>query len=318
MKLTEDVRKHIEALWMDPQFHGSFSGATTFKRALKSEGYNLSYPQVTSILYSIPAYIDRVRRLKLYKTRPFRVTGTNDTWQCDIAVMPQIKLFVGFLLCIDIFSLRVYTQPIAGHTKTNIKNAFAKIFKRNNNVSPHTMQSDQEFISQREYFNERNIYLRFIYGRNKAVMSELYIYKIKRRLYAAMEALHTKDWVALLPQVTLNENKTPKEALNGIKPIDIHSSLDDEWVNDKTPNRPRLIHWQDAMRHQKEYENDASKLQVGDMVLYDKVKKPFEKSFIPKVSSIRSVLVYHNFYSLESPALREKMVAMPFPLADTL
>ena len=287
MKLTAATREQIESLWMDPQFHASFTGATTFQRALKSEGYDLTYPQVTSILYAIPAYIDRVRRLKLPKTRPFRVQGTNNTWQCDLAFLPKFGHFIGFLLCVDIFSLKVYTETITGRTKTKITNAFIKLFKKNGNVSPKTMQSDQEFISQKDYFNQRNIYLRFIYGRNKAVLSELYNYKIKRRIYAAMEALNTKDWPSLLPKMTRNENNTPKEALNGIIPNDIHSSLDDVWVNEKTPNRPRLIHWQDAMKHQKEYEADSSKLQVGDLVLYDSVKKPFEKSFIPRVS-IRS------------------------------
>ena len=294
--ISDDVRKEVERLWSSDDFHGSYTGATRFQRALKSEGINLTYEQVASVLHSIPTYIDRVRKIRIKKTRPYRVIGVNQTWEADIAIMTrrQGAQYIGFLLCVDIFSRRVFTYLLSDRTGETLKSGFSKIFQENNGQKPNNLQTDKEFKKMKKWFNDQGIFTRFLIRRHKAALAELYVYKLKRRLFQFDAHNDTELWHTKLEAFTKNENNTEEPVLGGLKPSSIKSPADDERVWQSNPERPTLIHWQDAIKSQKKYEADSSKLQVGDLVLYDhpvviskgknrKRVHNFPKSYHPKV-----------------------------------
>ena len=288
MSLSQKQFEELRQLWSDPQFVGSFSGASIFQKALKSAGYNISYPKVTEVLYSIPAYIDKVRRLQIHKTRPYRVDGVNLLWEIDNAIMSKNSFFNGFLLAIDVGSRRIFTRRWRKHNINKMTSLLEDIFHENLNQIPNRMQSDQEFKHAKTWFKKKGIYFRYLTRRNKASLAEYYIYKVKRRLYAYMAHNNTKKWWNYLEQATQNINDTPKDVLGGLKPSSILSPLDDVRIRKANPNKPTLIPPKVAKNNQESYEKKKNRYKVGDLVLYDfKSKAPaFEKSYERKVISL--------------------------------
>ena len=143
--LTEADFNKYRDLWSDKHFVGSYSGANTFHKALQNDGYNISYPDVTKILHSIPDYVNRIRRQKIPNYRPYRVDGYNLLWECDNAIMPLTKgakgaRFLGFLLVIDVFSRKIWTRPWKTHNITNLSSKFLDIFEENLNQKPEKLQ----------------------------------------------------------------------------------------------------------------------------------------------------------------------------------
>ena len=286
--LTKKQEEKIRSLWENPEFHGSFTGLTNFMRALHSENINVSKREVTQILYSIPAYIDRVHRLKLTEHRPYRVVSTNKYWECDIALMPVYDGYIGFLLCVDLYSRKVFTHLLKSKTFPEQKQAFLQMFQENFGKRPSTMQGDGEYDKNvfKTFFQEEHIRFRACLRRNKCVIAELNNYKIKKRLHAYISHTKDKNWPSKLKLFTENENDTPKPIIGGLKPSQIHSDADDHLIREAAPNRPRLIPWRERFRNQSNYEkNKDNGLQVGDLCLYDlKNKHWWEKSWYVKVS----------------------------------
>ena len=288
--LTENEANEIKSLWHNKEFHGAFSGAHTFRQALSHVGKNYSAKDVASVLHSIPAYVDKIRKVKISKTRPYRVRGTNKVWEVDIAYMNKeqqngrtVHLFI---LSVDIFSRKLYTKVLIDNTKASILEAFGDFFSQNEGRLPEEVQGDYEFEPYKTWLRSKGIYYRTLYRRNKAAIAEMYIYQLKRRMYAQMAEESRTDWFNLLQNATNNINNTPLKLLGGLKPADIHSEKDDPKVWAKAPNRPTVLHWQEKLQNQEKYDGDSSKLHEGDVVLYQlstKKKKFEQRSFHTKV-----------------------------------
>ena len=289
MSASDAEFERISKLWSDPEFPGSFAGAKNFYRALQEAHIDISYPKVTQILHSIPTYVDKIRKLPLPSTRPYRVDGVDLMWECDNAIMRYKKddLYFGFLLCIDVFSRRIFTRPFKYHDSNNLRQMFRDIIATDNfDIWPKLMQGDKEFKPMENWFNHNGARYRACTRRNKCALAEYYIFKVKRRLYNYIEHNKTRDWWNYLAQVTLNINKTPKDALGGLKPIEVLSPLDDPKVRQANPEKPTWINWREAIVNQNKYDQKKSNLNIGDLVLFDETPKTksFQKSFDSKVS----------------------------------
>ena len=277
-----------------------FSGATTFRRALQLEGIKLSQPVVNAILYSIPDYINKIRRLTLKKTRPYRVVGSDITWEADIGFMPKNHGYNAFLLVIDVFSRKIFTHLLKRKNNPALERAFLAIKKQNNGNFPERIQGDKDIYNLKYFFKEHNVYCRQMYGKNKAALAELSIYKLKRRLYSYISTNEGAHWSKVLPQMTKNINNTSEEVLGGLKPSDIKTPFDDKLVWEKNPQRPTLLNYKKAEKAQEKYEKNNKNLKVGDSVLFDKGSKPFDKSYKPKVICLSLFLLNFKVWPNEA------------------
>ena len=292
-ELTKKERKKILKLWHDPDFFGSYSGITNFSRALEKYGIKVSKPQLSALLYSIPSYIDKIRPVKIPHYRPYRYVGSNICWEADIADMhPREDYgFRYFLVVVDIFSRKLFTYPMANREHMSLKKGFEHAYKENNNKWPEKIEGDNEIATLKKWFKERNVYVRRRWRRNKAGLSELYVYKCKRRIWAYLDGWSgpgNPHWSKILQKFTKNMNETPDFNLGGqLAPNDIRDSRDDWKVWKANPERKQLIHFQTALKNQAEYEKSKKKsdFQVGDLVLYDHENPiKFRKAHLDKVN----------------------------------
>jgi hypothetical protein len=93
---------NIKKLWLDPNYRASFTGISTFYRALKKDGKineNDSYQKVFDLLQTIPSYQIHVRRSRHYDTRHLNfqpkgletnfIDGVGISFMMDLAVLPE-------------------------------------------------------------------------------------------------------------------------------------------------------------------------------------------------------------------------------------
>jgi hypothetical protein len=103
----------IKKLWLDPNYRGSFSGISSFYRALKKDGKlgkNDTYEKVFKLLQTIPSYQIHVRRSRNYETRHLNfmpkdseenfIDGVGISFHMDLGVLPESE---GNYLCCSVY-----------------------------------------------------------------------------------------------------------------------------------------------------------------------------------------------------------------------
>ena len=250
-----------------------------------------------------------IQRRKKIKRRPLNsVDGSNLYWQMDAAYAPkEINGFKYFLLVIDAFSRMIFTRPLKALTGKEGKEAFLDIVNKDNGgqLPRNVVASDDgsEMTTLIPYLRKKGIYWSQKYGANKAFLAERYIKTIKRKIYQALRGpkILDENWVKLLPIFTENINKTPKEAIGNLRPVDVHGSQFDPIVRE-AKRKAGISTTQGSLEDQKQtkidYEKKPRKFSVGDYVFanFDKKeeKNPFFRSFdtqrgvLYKIREVRS------------------------------
>ena len=273
------MKNKIVKLWKTPTFSGSSTGLSTFQDALKEKGINISYNKLYAIMREVPDYITSTRPVRRYPRRTMKVHGFCDLWQADLAEMPLDEEFKYFLLCIDIFSRKIFCRKLKTKTSLEVRQAFDDIFREVKTVCSK-LETDQgtEFKGNKKYFKEKKIFFRIKTGLNKASFAEHAIYLVKRRLYRLLRSLLKDTWTAYLHQVVKNLNDTPNEAIGDLKPSDISSHEDDTKIENKIglPDYPSI---EQLTENEKKYKQNMKNLQIGDYVYADFPAKVFDKSF---------------------------------------
>ena len=285
--VTEKERKKIKGLWESESFWGAFTGSTTFRKALESEGIHVSQKELLGILKTIPSYVNKAKRVKVGRSRPYRVTTVDQLWEVDMAnVDLKIKRqsdFKSFMVVVDVFSRRIWTRPLTNEKKESLIEQFESIFKDYGKV-PVQIQGDMQFHPLKSFFESKNILFRTTARRMKAAIAENSIWLIKKRLGHAL-ATKTQtglDWTHFLPKITEAVNKTPREKLGNLRPFDIDRPEMDPIVR-ASSSLPKLVNWREQMKNKEAYDKSDG-LKEGDWVLYDyKKMKGFEKYHHNKV-----------------------------------
>ncbi len=187
--------------------------------------------------------------------------------------------YIGFLLCIDLFSRKIFCRPIKSKSANSIQRAFNKIFAQCDD-KPDVLETDRgsEFAGNRQYFKEQKIFLKFKTGLNKASFAENGILLVKRKLFRLMRSLLTKNWPKYLRLVVSSLNNTPNQAIGGLKPDIIQSRTDSELIDKKIGFHPD-VPFEVQKESQKKYELSPRKLQVGSYVYVNFLPTPLGKSF---------------------------------------
>jgi len=271
--------EEIKRLWQDEDYFASFSGINNFKAALfTTYGEKVSTQRIKSILNDIPSYVARIKPRRRFPRRPYDVYGFGALVQADLGVMYKFKGYFYFLLVIDVFSRRIFCEPLKRKTSVEVKKSFDKVFDEINNPV-RKIQTDQgaEFKGLRRYFEDKDIMHQYKFGFTKCTFAENAIYLIKMRLYTALRSSQSRDWPTLLQKIVTNYNNTPQAALKNLKPSDFQSSFDDV----KLPDEPKEPNFIEQFKNQKAYEKDSNLPQKGDYCFLgsNPSNKVFEKSF---------------------------------------
>ena len=259
---------NIRKLWKDKSFSGSYSGIQNFRNSIEFEkGIKLSPNKIFQILREDPDILLELHHFrKRFKRREFIVHGVNKTWQSDLAEMPAYDNYQYFLLCIDIFSRKIYCRALQRKTASAVEKAFTEIFDEAGGT-PEILETDQgsEFIGNKAFFKRKQIFAKHKYGENKASEAENSIKIVKLRVYRMMRILYTQDWVDLLPFAVKGINKSKTAAIGGLRPADIKSNVDDPKIDEATGYRED-VDFEKQVKNQKAYERKKKHLQVSDYV----------------------------------------------------
>ena len=97
------------------------------------------------------------------------VHGFGVCWQADLGEMFPFEKFTRFLLCIDIFSRKIFCRRLKTKKAEEVEAAFMSIFNEAN-IIPEKLESDAgtEFQNTRGFFKKNNIFFKVKYGANKA------------------------------------------------------------------------------------------------------------------------------------------------------
>ena len=271
----------IRQLWRDPKFSGCFSGVRNFQASLGLEkNIHYSTSELFNILREDPDFVAEMRQVrKRFPRRPIMVHGVGRLWQGDLGIMFEYDNYVGFLLCVDVFSRALFCEMLKGKDAETVRTAFKKIFKKAG-LKPDVLETDKgsEFIGNKRFFEAEEIYFKVKTGRHKAAFAEKGIQIVKRRLYRLLRAFTTQNWPKYFSQVVLAINKSPNPAIGNLRPSDIKTPEDDPKV-DRAHGLKEDVSFQQQKVNQKKYEAKKSVLQKGDHVHAEFGPQSFEKSF---------------------------------------
>ncbi len=161
----------IQRLWRDPKFSGSFSGISNFKTALQFEkNIVVSKKDIYDILKKDRNFLLEMRKIrKRIPRRSMNVHGYGILFQSDLGQLFPFNGYVYFLLCVDIFSRKLFCRPLKSKRAEEVEKAFKSIFIEAN-LKPQQLETDKgsEFHNNRNFFEKNNIYLKIKVGANKA------------------------------------------------------------------------------------------------------------------------------------------------------
>ena len=280
-------------LWHDPTFTGSFRGVSTFQKLLKTDlNLNISQDRLYKILKTDQLFLIHQRPKRNFDRRKYDVHFYGQLVQIDIAYMfpdSDTKEHY-FLLLIDVYSFKIFAEPLKNKTSDEVLTALKKIFFQFNQQI-YEIQADRgkEFLGKElsTYLKKKHCLLRFKRGKNKASFAEYGILLVKKKLYLLLRSALSHRWVHFLPLVTKSLNETPLKRLGWLKPNDVTSEASSVFV-DKAKDSYNIATFQNPtyQEQQKNQQFYSGDLNIGDYVYLDFDQKLFDKSFDVSVRTL--------------------------------
>ena len=121
--------EEILRLWKSPLFSGSFFGAKKFALLLKTD-LDITVPEsrIVKILSRDPIFISHQRRRQKIQHRRFFLSSVGECVQGDLAFMFSKNDFKYIVLCVDIFSGKIFTRAIKDKSAESVTKALRSIF----------------------------------------------------------------------------------------------------------------------------------------------------------------------------------------------
>lgn len=287
MDVNSDISdEKIVQLWRDPNFAGSYRGVKTFQVLLKTDlNINVSESRLHKVLKKDQLFLIHQRRFRKIKRRQYDVNFYGQLVQADIAFMfpdPLYK-YKYFLLVIDVFSFKIFTEPLKDKSSSIVAKAFQKIFS-DFGSKIYEIQSDRgsEFKGKpcKDLFKEKKILFRFKFGKNKANFAEEGIFLVKKTLYMTLRGTLSQKWVNQLQNVVAHLNSTPLKRLGYLTPKSITQVRDTVKVNEaRTKHNIEIFHEPSYSEQRQNKKLYKGKFSTGDYVYLDFDEKLFDKSY---------------------------------------
>ena len=285
--------EEILKLWHDPSFFGSFRGVRTFQKLLKTD-LNIDVPEsrLLKVFKTDPLFLIHQRPKRKFLRRKYAVNFYGQLVQIDLAYMFQDSETnaIYFLLAIDVFSFKIFVEPLQDKTADAVLKALNIIFRQFKQPI-YEIQADRgkEFLGKldKKFFQEHKVIFSPKYGKNKASFAEYGILLVKKKLYLLLRSQMKHTWVAFLPKVVESLNNTPLKRLGYLTPNSIHNEASSVLVRNAKKKYNILEYKLPTYQEQKfNEENYSGDLKKGDYVYLDFVEKLFDKSFDVSVRAV--------------------------------
>lgn len=215
---------------------------------------------------------------KRYETRPYKVGGRDFQWQADLCEMlPYASLNNGMnyiLTVIDVFSRYAWAKPIAHKTGENITNAFREIFAESGR-RPLKLQTDQgkefENLTFQKFLKENNIKFFTVKSQFKAALAERLNRTLKEKMWRYFTHTGSYRWLEVLPQIVKGYNAAKHRSI-GVAPQSVNKDNQQKlWLMQERKG-PSVVTRLNPIE---------PLINVGDHVRLSKVKRHFEKGYLP-------------------------------------
>ena len=267
------MEKTLTSIYLDPSQPASFGGLDAVYRAVKEKGKNkISRKQVQDWLSQQDVYTLHKPARRHYKRSRVIVPGIDAQFQADLVDVQNLsrynKGYKYLLTCIDIFSKYAWVVPLKTKQGQELVKAFQMILSSGR--KPNKLQTDQgtEFLNGvfQKFLRDNNIDFFTVNSGLKASVVERFNRTFKNKMYKYFTAKNTLTYINVLPQLVSSYNNTYHRSIK-MKPSEVTKA-----------NETKV--W-DTL-----YGNDVEKrvrfkFQVGDRVRISKVKRMFEKSYLP-------------------------------------
>ena len=280
------MEKKLASIYLDPSHPASFGGLDAVYRAVKEDGKSkISRKQVQDWLSQQDVYTLHKPARRHYKRSRVIVPGINAQFQADLVDVQKLsrynKGYKYLLTCIDIFSKYAWVVPLKTKQGQELVKAFKNILSSGR--KPIKLQTDQgtEFLNRvfQKFLRENNIDFFTVNSGLKASVVERFNRTFKNKMYKYFTAKNTLTYVDVLPQLVKSYNNTYHRSIK-MKPSQVTKA-----------NEAKV--W-DTLYGSDVQKRVRFKFEVGDRVRISKVKRLFEKSYLPNFTE-EMFTVYKRF-----------------------
>ena len=267
------MEKTLSSTYLDPSQPASFGGLDAVYRAVKEKGKNkISRKQVRDWLSQQDVYTLHKPAWRRYKRSRVIVPGIDAQFQADLVDVQNLsrynKGYKYLLTCIDIFSKYAWVVPLKTKQGQELVKAFQMILSSGR--KPNKLQTDQgtEFLNRvfQKFLRDNNIDFFTVNSGLKASVVERFNRTFKNKMYKYFTAKNTLTYINVLPQLVSSYNNTYHRSIK-MKPSQ---------VTKKNEAKVWDTLYGDDVQKPVRY-----KFKVGDRVRISKVKRMFEKSYLP-------------------------------------
>ena len=269
--------EYLTQLYYNPKRSGSLGGVERLYRDVKKEGkYDISRAQLKKWLMKQDTYTLHKPARRHYKRNRVIVGGVDELWQMDLADMQSHATendgYRYLLVCIDVFSKYVWVIPLKTKTGPALVTAFKKILESGR--KPQKIQTDEgtEFFNKhfKDLMKAEEIQLYNTYNETKASVVERVIRTLKTRMWRYFTAKKTMRYIDVLQDLVDSYNKSKHRSIQK-KPINV------------TQKNEREV-WHTLYGEPEKKKPVKYKFEIGDQVRISKMKRTFEKGYLPNFS----------------------------------
>ena len=271
------MNEYLTKVYYDPKRSGGFGGVNRLYADVKKEGkFDISREQIKEWLMAQDAYtLHKPIRRNFRRNRVF-VGGIDQQWQMDLADMQSMQNFNDgyryLLVCIDVFSKYAWVVPLKNKTGPSLVQAFKIILSSGR--KPEKIMTDQgtEFLNRhfRELMKEEGIELYNTYNETKASVVERLIRTLKTKMWRYFTAKKTMRYIDMLPDLVYSYNHSVHRSIKA-KPVDV-----------SVENEKKV--WDTLYSDHSVVKNVKYNFKIGDQVRISKIKRKFEKGYLPNFS----------------------------------
>ena len=269
--------EYLTQMYYNPKRSGALGGVERLYRDVKKDGkYAISRAQLKKWLMKQDTYTLHKPARRHYKRNRVIVGGIDELWQMDLADMQTMAAendgYRYLLVCIDVFSKYLWVIPLKTKTGPALVMAFKKILESGR--KPEKIQTDQgtEFFNKhfKELMKKEEIHLYNTYNETKASVVERVIPTLKTRMWRYFTAKKTMRYIEVLQDLVDSYNRSKHRSIQK-KPINV------------TQKNEREV-WHTLYGEREKEEPVKYKFEVGDQVRISKMKRTFEKGYLPNFS----------------------------------
>jgi len=273
-----DVDAQLRKIYQDPASLGSYGGVNRLYKEARRQGLQVSRTKVRNFLADELAYALHKPARRHYKRNKTYVSGIDAQWQADLVdVQDKSKRNGGFrylITCIDIFSKFAWVIPIKDKSAKSMVEGFKRLFKESRGRKPKRLQTDKgsEFVCKpvQALMKRKGIHFFVSNSDMKAAVVERFNKTLKTPMWTYFTDKNTTRYVDVLKEFVSSYNSS------------VHSSIG------MAPKSVRPAHentiWKRLYGDGAAAPLKRKDIQAGELVRISKVKRTFEKGYLPNWS----------------------------------